>query len=136
MQNYINIFYYGILVLSVIISIVCSLITFFNRNKTKRKQDANKIADNNAERTESVIENSGKSISRQILDKLPTYIIAAEQLYNSIVPSSMQKTGAQKLAYVLDKVKIDCLTNGEKYDEDYITGKVNELVDLTKQVNK
>ena len=70
-----------------------------------------------------------------ILQRIPNYIIAAEELYNNLVNPAIKKTGTQKLQYVLDKVKVDCLTNGIEYNEDYIKEETEKLVELTKQVN-
>lgn len=124
-----EIFYYATILLSIIMSIVVSVFSV----KRKKKTDPNcEIA---VENVENNGENNNKSYAEVILNNIPKYMIAAENLYNNIVNPSIKKTGAQKLAYVLDKVKIDCLTNNVEYNEQVITNKVEELIDLTKEVN-
>ena len=70
-----------------------------------------------------------------ILGNIPKYMCAAEELYNNLVNPSIKKTGAQKLSFVLDKVKLDCATNGVPYEEEVVVEKVEELIDFTKKVN-
>lgn len=116
-----QIIYYTLACVAIGLSVVSTVIAFVKGNKSKTTQPT----------TQSGI----KNISQEIISKIPEYIVMAEQFYNSLVPSSMQKTGAQKLAYVLDKIKIDCLTNNIEYDEQKVTEEVEKLIDLTKQVN-
>lgn len=121
--------YYIILVLFVAISIVISIISYKKKNDTKsttvKKGEISTTGDN-------------ISILETILKNIPKYMINAEQFYNKLVPNGLQKTGVQKLADVLQKIKIDCLTNGITYDETVETvvkEKVEELIDLSKTVN-
>lgn len=116
-----QIIYYIILGVTVVLSIASAAWNFF----TKKKSMSANI----------VVKGNTKSFSQEIKYKLPQYIIAAEQFYNSLVPQGMQKTGAQKLAYVLDKIKIDCLSSDVEYNEQDVTEEVEKLIDLTKQVN-
>lgn len=120
-----EIFYYATILLSIIMSIVVSVFS------VKRKKKTETIAKN----VKNDNQDNNKSYAEVILSNIPKYMIAAESLYNNIVNPSIKKTGAQKLAYVLDKVKIDCLTNNVEYNEQVITDKVEELIDLTKEVN-
>lgn len=117
--------YYIVLILSVVVSVTVSLIS---TKRTKKNKKSSETAENNTE-------NNNPHITQTILSNIPKYMIAAEQLYNNIVNPAIKKTGAQKLAYVLDKVKIDCLTDNVQYDENVVTEKVEELIDLSKQVN-
>lgn len=116
-----QIFYYALACVAIGLSVVSTVIAFIKGNKSKTDKST----------TESGI----KTISQEIISKIPEYVVMSENFYNSLVPSSMQKTGAQKLAYVLDKVKIDCLTNNVEYNEQEVTNEVEKLIDLTKQVN-
>lgn len=121
--------YYGILCVSVLLSVSVTVITYIKGRK--RKQNAIK----NGETIGEVTESDTRPLSRRIIDALPSWIVSAEQFYNSIVPNSMQKTGGHKLAYVLDKVKMDCLTHNEEYDENSAISEIEKLIDMTKQVN-
>ena len=121
--------YYIILVLFVAISIVISIMSYKRKNDTK-----------STTAKEGEISPTGDNISilETILKNIPKYMINAEQFYNKLVPNGLQKTGVQKLADVLQKIKIDCLTNGITYDENVETvvkEKVEELIDLSKTVN-
>lgn len=116
-----QIIYYALACAAIGLSVVSTVVAFVKGNKSKTNQ--------------STAESGIKTISQEIISKIPDYVVMAEKFYNSLVPSSMQKTGAQKLAYVLDKIKIDCLTNGIEYNEEKVTEEVEKLIDLTKQVN-
>lgn len=82
-----------------------------------------------------MIKNKKKITLTSILEMIPKYMEQAEQQFNSACNPAMKKTGAQKLSYVQDKIKIDCLSSGVKYNEDVVNNKVEEFIDLTKQVN-
>ncbi len=123
-----DLLYYGLVLCSIFISLVVSYIATKKDKKSKRTKT---IAENGVQSDKG----SSKLFKEIVLDNLPKYMIMAESLYNGIVNPSIKKTGAQKLAFVLDKVKIDCLTNNIEYNEQEVTNKVEELVDLTKQVN-
>lgn len=116
-----QIIYYALACVAIGLGVVSTVVAFVKGDKSKIDKST----------TESGI----KTISQEIISKIPDYVVMAENFYNSLVPSSMQKTGAQKLAYVLDKVKIDCLTNNVEYNEQKVTDEVEKLIDLTKQVN-
>lgn len=111
---------YGLL----IISTICSIISSFWKSKKTTESGSEDV------------EGSGKNnVIRNIFDNIPKYIVSAEKLYNSLVGQTGKKTGVEKLAYVLDKIKLDCATAGVEYDEAQATEKINELVAFTKEVN-
>lgn len=114
--------YYILLCVSVGLGIVSTCVAVLKGKKSKNSCEFDK--------------SDCKSISQEIISKIPQYMVAAEQLYNALVPNGVQKTGAQKLSYVLDKIKIDCLSANMEYNEDEVTKEVEKLIDLTKQVNK
>lgn len=45
-------------------------------------------------------------------------------------------SGVEKLEWVLTQYKIECLSNGEKFDEAKVTEDVEYLIGLSKNVNK
>lgn len=116
-----EILYYAVLFFSILVSIVS---VFRKRRDEKNDEDGTKT-------TSGII----KGTMSAILDNIPKYIVAAEKLYNGLVGECGKKTGSQKLEYVLDKLKLDCLTNNLPFDGEFLTSKINELIDLTKQVN-
>lgn len=131
-----EILYLAALGFSVGLSIGTTIVTF---KEAKRKQI--KSRENFTENSEQNIDGDYqdtkiKSFWSKIFEKLPSYITDAEKFYNQIVgKASGVKTGAQKLTQVLDKVKIDCLTDNVEYDEQRATNMVNQLVELTNKVN-
>lgn len=123
--------YYILLALFVLVSTVLAIIQFVKSRKDKS-------VNNTTQAGNEPVKGDNQSLLGFILDNVPKYMVAAEQLYNSLVPNGLQKTGAQKLADVLQKIKIDCLTNGIVFDEkveETVVKKVEELIDLTKNVN-
>lgn len=132
-MQFTDILYIAVLLFSVVLSIITTVMA----RKTKSKENCETGVE---DRTKSSNGNSKdqkvKNFWEELLTKLPDYIISAEQFYNQIVgKSSGVKTGVQKLAQVLDKVKIDCLTAGVDYDEQKATEMVNGLIDMTNKVN-
>lgn len=118
---------------SVVLSVVTTIIT---RKKPKQVESGEQSTENGEQGVVGDTENKKVSFWSELSQKLPQYIVAAETFYNQLVgKQSGLKTGAQKLAQVLDKVKIDCLTAGVEYDEQKATKMVNDLVDLTNSVN-
>lgn len=57
----------------------------------------------------------------QIIEKLPEFITEAEKIFGS-------GNGTAKLAYVLNKVQIECLKNKIEYNEEEIRLKVEEIL--------
>ena len=119
-------------------SIVSTIVTLKGNKNSKKKSE--RTVETGKESPNGNTENVSTQVKQEsfwsvLWQKLPNYIIAAEDFYNKLVPNSMIKTGAQKLAHVLDKVKIECLTNGVEYNEQKATDMVNELVDFTNSVN-
>lgn len=121
-------------------SIVLSVITTVSTIKKSKQKQVESGTNSTENGTQSVNgdnqDTEVKTFWATLSEKLPSYIISAEQFYNQLVgKASGIKTGAQKLAQVLDKIKIDCLSAGVNYDEQKATDMVNNLVDLTNQVN-
>ena len=124
-----EILYYAVLFVSVLISVYLTIRAAVE--KKKRVKDVGSDGETNSETCES----DNEPVSLRIIKSLPQWISSAEKLYNSIVPSGLQKTGAQKLEYVLDKAKIDCLTHNENFNEQEITAEINNLIDFSNEVN-
>ena len=118
-------------------AVISTIVTLKGNKNSKTKSGT---VETGKESSDGSVENVSEQVKTEsfwsiLFQKLPTYIAGAEEFYNKLVPNSMVKTGAQKLAYVLDKVKIECLTNNVTYDETKATDMVNELVDFTNKVN-
>lgn len=81
------------------------------------------------------LKNKEKIKLLDILRNIPKYMEMAEQQFNSMVSTANKKTGQQKLEYVKDKVKIDCLSANIEYDETVVTNEVEEFTNFSKKVN-
>lgn len=55
----------------------------------------------------------------KVLEKLPDYITEAESLFS---------VGKSKLAFVLQKVHLDCLSSGTEYNESKITSYIENIL--------
>ena len=124
-----EILYYAVLCVSVLISVYLTI------RATVEKKKRVKTVSADGEANSETCESNNEPVSLRIIKSLPQWISSAEKLYNSIVPSGLQKTGAQKLEYVLDKAKIDCLTHNETFDEAAVTNEINNLIDFSNEVN-
>ena len=124
-----EILYYAILSVSVLISVYLTIRASVEKKKRTKNVSSDGKTDN------ETCESDNEPVSLRIIKNLPQWISSAEKLYNSIVPSGLQKTGSQKLEYVLDKVKIDCLSHNEIFDEEAVTKEIETLVNLTNEVN-
>lgn len=131
-----EILYIATLGFSVITATVTTVISI-KKSKTKQVESGENPTENGTQNNDGNSKNSKvKNFWDTLFEKLPSYIVSAEQFYNQLVgKASGIKTGAQKLAQVLDKIKIDCLSAGVDYDEQKATDMVNSLVELTNQVN-
>ena len=75
----------------------------------------------------SIIANKSKSKNQKLVElakivqKLPEYIKEAENIFGA-------QTGAAKLAYVLNKVQIECITNKVKYNEEQFKGEIENIL--------
>lgn len=116
-----------------------TLISVFSLIKTgKRKSNTTSTNQDTTEQTENTENNSECSKNfferfQETLSSLIGNIDCAENLFNAI---STGKTGNLKLSNVLDKIKVDCLTKGEEYNESYWKTIIDKLIDFTKSVNK
>lgn len=70
---------------------------------------------------------------KETLKKITTYSINAEKVFQSI---GTGKFGNTKLEEVLNKIKVDCLANGNSYDEETWKSIINNLINFSKNVNK
>lgn len=75
----------------------------------------------------SIVYNNKKTKSQKIVElakvvqKLPGYITEAESIFGA-------GTGTAKMAYVLNKVQIDCLTSKIEYNEEQIKGEIENIL--------
>ena len=58
----------------------------------------------------------------RVLNKIPTFIKDAEMLLGP-------KTGKAKFEYVMAQIKVECLSNGVKFNQDTIGAKVEEYLE-------
>ena len=122
-------------ILTVVLTVVYIIMTVIKKRKSKCL-DKQKVA---------VTEDTSKTLERvtafdKIYDRIKGYMQAAEvgnQILKSLADRSgvSVHTGVQKLAEVLSKIKIDCMTEGVEYDEKYWTDKIEELIKFSKVVN-
>lgn len=122
---------------SVGLSVITTVVATKKSKQTEQVESGRNSTENGTQSVDGNTKDTKvKNFWGTLAEKLPSYIVSAEQFYNQLVgKASGIKTGAQKLAQVLDKIKIDCLTSGVEYDEQKATDMVNNLVDLTNQVN-
>lgn len=124
----------GITTLLTIVIIVLNLIN--NKKKATFTVDTNgnkvgtETTSSNSESTTKRSKN-GIELTVEKLQKVLGYITSAEQLFSNVVG----KCGDKKLTEVLRNIKVDCLTNKEKFNEQEWTTVVNDLVKLTKTIN-
>ena len=57
----------------------------------------------------------------KIVQKLPGYITEAEKIFGD-------GTGTAKMAYVLNKVQLDCITNKVEYNEEQFKGEIENIL--------
>lgn len=75
----------------------------------------------------SIIKSTQKNKSQKIVElakivqDLPKYINESEQIFGS-------GTGTAKLAYVLNKVQMQCMVNGVEYDEQGFTTEIEKIL--------
>ena len=119
---------------------VSTLISVFSLIKAgKRKSSNTTSTDQNTNEQVGNSENSCENNKgffetfQETLGSLIGNIESAENLFNAI---STGKTGNLKLSDVLSKIKVDCLTKGEVFDESYWKSIIEKLISFTKNVNK
>lgn len=75
----------------------------------------------------SVFANKNKNKSQKLVElakivqKLPGYIQEAETIFGA-------GTGTAKMAYVLNKVQLDCITNKVEYNEEQFKGEIENIL--------
>lgn len=134
---------YIILGLGIASTVISVALTVLNQIKSRRKATVDIVdSDNNkvgattsadGDKAHHKRSKGGLEIATETLEKILGYITSAEQLFNSY---AIGKCGDKKLATVLQNIKVDCLSNKEKFDETKWTKVVNQLVEFTKTVNK
>ena len=75
----------------------------------------------------SIIKSTQKNKSQKLVElakivkDLPKYINESEQIFGG-------GTGPAKLAYVLNKVQMQCMANGVEYDEQGFTAEIEKIL--------
>ena len=75
----------------------------------------------------TIIANKSKSKSQKLVElakivqKLPGYIQEAETIFGT-------GTGTAKMAYVLNKVQLDCIQNKVEYSEEQFKGEIENIL--------
>ena len=124
----------GITTLLTIVIIILNLINNKKKAASTVDTNGNKVGtETTSSNSENTIKRSKNSIELTVekLQKVLGYITSAEQLFSNVVG----KCGDKKLTEVLRNIKVDCLTNKEKFNEQEWTTVVNDLVKLTKTIN-
>lgn len=80
----------------------------------------------------SIITNKSKTKSQKLVElakivqKLPGYIQEAETIFGA-------GTGTAKMAYVLNKVQLDCIQNKVDYNEKQFKGEIENILSTPKK---
>lgn len=83
----------------------------------------------------SITTNKSKTKSQKlvklakIVQKLPGYIQEAETIFGA-------GTGTAKMAYVLNKVQLDCITNKVEYSEEQFKGEIENILSTPEKKEK
>lgn len=113
----------AILIVSYFIAIILStIITLIKRDKTKSKKEPNAQSNQATNRTFKEILN----------EKVIGYIEVAEELFKNVSKSGT----ALKLPYVLQQLTVDCLKENIEFNESEAKEKIEELIGLSKTINK
>lgn len=123
----------GLLGLSTILSVFSFIKTGKRKSSNTTSTTENSEEQVNGDETSCESDKSFMERFKETLYSLLNNIDLAENLFNAI---STGKTGNLKLSQVLDKIKLDFLSQGKEYDNEFWTEIVNSLVCFTKQVNK
>lgn len=119
-------------ILSILVSIVFLVMTTVKKARTKSQ--SNKLD------TKKGTAVSDDTVFDRIYERVIDYMKVAEVGNNVLkqLGASTGRTvqlGTQKLAEVLSKIKIDCMTEGVEYDESFWKTKIESLIDFSKVVN-
>lgn len=80
----------------------------------------------------SIVTNKSKTKSQKLVElakivqKLPGYIQEAETIFGA-------GTGTAKMAYVLNKIQLDCITNKVEYNEEQFKGEIENILSTPKK---
>lgn len=107
-------------VILVIMAIIALIVTIIKKGKRKKCVELTT--------TEKPFLQEFRDTFMSLIDN----VSSAEELFNSI---STGKTGTLKLKDVLNNIKVDCLTKGEEYNEEYWKEIIQRLINCTKTVN-
>ena len=110
------------------VSVLISVLSFVLAVRKRLKSSPTKQVNGNDEQNKP----SAIETALDVLETVRGYMVSAEGLYNSMV---VGKSGQMKLQDVIKNLKVDALTNGEQFDEDGYTEFINEIVDITHQIN-
>lgn len=103
----------------------------------KAAKEAVAAAQTEAERIAAEAE--AEKIKNDLLDMASNLIKEAESTYKDVDNILKQSTGTGsgkvKKDSVMTKLQAYCLENGVTFDADYWSGKIDELVEMTKEVN-
>lgn len=124
----------GLLFVTIIPTIIKFVQTY---KKYKAVQEAAAAAQTEAEK--AAAEAEAEKIKNDLLDMASSLIKEAESTYKNVDTILKQQTGtgsgAVKKDSVMTKLQAYCLENGVEYDADYWSAKIDELVEMTKEVN-
>lgn len=103
----------------------------------KAAKEAVAAAQTEAERVAAEAE--AEKIKNDLLDMASNLIKEAESTYKNVDNILKQQTGtgsgAVKKDSVMTKLQAYCLENGVTFDSEYWSAKIDELVEMTKEVN-
>lgn len=114
MATYVQIIYYVILILLVLANVITIIIS-----KRKKKLGSTDGSDDLTK-------------FKNTLDKILNLTLNAETLFGAITTG---KVGEMKLQDVISKLQIDCLSNGEEFDEQSMKDIISDLISWSKKVN-
>lgn len=124
----------GLLFVTIIPTIIKFVQTY---KKYKAAQAAAEEAKTEAERIEAEAE--AEKVKNELLDMANNLIKEAEITYKNVDTILKQQTGkgsgAVKKDSVMTKLQAACLEKGVEFDSDYWNSKIDELVEMTKEVN-
>jgi hypothetical protein len=132
-----EILYYVALLFSVVLAVISTILAVKEKKKKKTDNCENRTESvDGISQTEKTSVNTSEGFWSEMWQKIPIYMVKAEEFYNQIVGRvSGIKTGVHKLSQVLDKVKMDCLSSNVEYDEDKATAIVESLMTVANQIN-
>lgn len=124
----------GLLFVTIIPTIIKFVQTY---KKYKAAQEAAAAAKTEAEKVAAEAE--AEKVKNELLDMANNLIKEAEVTYKNVDTILKQQTGtgsgAVKKDSVMTKLQAACLEKGVEFDSEYWNSKIDELVEMTKEVN-